>query len=126
MPDTHNTKNFMAHGGNELVIGGKLTILPSAVVEGLDGGGGGSGYTLPAATASTLGGIKVGNGLSITAEGVLSADGIPPAAAQANSEATTIAALKTDFNALLAALRTAGLLAETTAESSGNDPETGT
>ena len=125
MPDTHNTKNFMAHGGNELVIGGKLTVLPGAVVEGLDGGGG-SGYTLPAATASTLGGIKVGNGLSITAEGVLSADGITPAAAQADSEATTIATLKADFNALLAALRTAGLLAETTAEPSGTDPETGT
>jgi hypothetical protein len=125
MPDTHNTKNFMAHGGNELVIGGKLTILPGAVVEGLDGGGG-SGYTLPAATASTLGGIKVGSGLSITAEGVLSADGITPAAAQADSEATTIATLKADFNALLAALRTAGLLAETTAEPSGTDPETGT
>ena len=126
MPDTHNTKNFMAHGGNELVIGGKLTILPGAVVEGLDGGGGGSGYTLPAATASTLGGIKVGNGLSITAEGVLSAEGITPAAAQADSEATTIAALKADFNALLAALRTAGLLAATTAELSESDPETGT
>jgi len=125
MPDTHNTKNFMAHGGNELVIGGKLTILPGAVVEGLEGGGG-SGYTLPAATASTLGGIKVGNGLSITAEGVLSADGITPAAAQADSEATTIAMLKADFNALLAALRTAGLLAATTTEPSGNDPETGT
>ena len=125
MPDTHNTKNFMAHGGNELVIGGKLTILPGAVVEGLEGGGG-SGYTLPAATASTLGGIKVGNGLSITAEGVLSADGITPAAAQADSEATTIATLKADFNALLAALRTAGLLAATTAEPSGTDPETGT
>ena len=127
MPDTHNTKNFMAHGGNELVIGGKLTILPGAVVEGLDGGGGGgSGYTLPVATASTLGGIKVGNGLSITAEGVLTAEGITPAAAQADSEATTIAALKADFNALLAALRTAGLLAATTAEPSESDPETGT
>ena len=127
MPDTHNTKNFMAHGGNELVIGGKLTILPGAVVEGLNGGGGGSsGYILPVATASTLGGIKVGNGLNITAEGVLYADGITPAAAQADSEATTIAALKTDFNALLAALRTAGLLAETTAEPSESEPETGT
>lgn len=125
MPDTHNTKNFMAHGGNELVIGGKLTILPGAVVEGLEGGGG-SGYTLPAATASTLGGIKVGNGLSITAEGVLSADGITPAAAQADSEATTIATLKADFNALLAALRTAGMLAATTAEPSESEPETGT
>ena len=37
MPDTHNTKNFMAHGGNELVIGGKLTFLEGAVVEGLEG-----------------------------------------------------------------------------------------
>ena len=34
MPDTHNTKNFMAHGGNELVIGGKLTFLEGAEVEG--------------------------------------------------------------------------------------------
>ena len=110
MPDTHNTKNFLAHGGNELVIGGKLTILPGAVVEGLEGGGG-SGYVLPAATANTLGGIKVGSGLSITAEGVLSVNGVTPAAAQADSEATTIAALKEDFNTLLAALRAAGLLA---------------
>ena len=127
MSDAHSNKNYFAHGGNELVIGGKLTILPGAVVEGLDGGGGGgSGYTLPAATASTLGGIKVGSGLSITAEGVLSADGITPAAAQADSEATTIATLKADFNALLAALRTAGLLAETIAEPSEFEPETGT
>ena len=35
MSDTHNTKNFMAHGGSELVIGGKLTFLEGAVVEGL-------------------------------------------------------------------------------------------
>ena len=125
MPDTPNTKNFMAHGGNELVIGGKLTILPGAVVEGLEGGGsGGEGYTLPPATASTLGGIKVGSGLSVTQDGVLSADGITPAAHQADSEATTIAALKEDFNTLLAALHTAGLMAAATA--SNDEPETGT
>ena len=29
-----NTKNYFAHGGNELVIGGKLTFLPGATVEG--------------------------------------------------------------------------------------------
>lgn len=29
---TYNTKNYMAHGGNELVIGGKLTILDGARV----------------------------------------------------------------------------------------------
>lgn len=32
-------------------------------------------YTLPAATASTLGGIKVGGGLSVTSDGTLSATG---------------------------------------------------
>lgn len=31
---THNTHNYFAHGGNELVIGGKLTFLPDAEVEG--------------------------------------------------------------------------------------------
>lgn len=34
---------------------------------------GGSSYTLPAATASTLGGVKIGANLSITADGTLSA-----------------------------------------------------
>ena len=32
-------------------------------------------YTLPAATASTLGGVKVGDGLAVTADGTLSAEG---------------------------------------------------
>lgn len=111
MPNTHNTKNFFAHGGNELVIGGKLTFLDGAEVENFPGeGGGGSEYTLPTASTSTLGGVKVGSGLTIT-DGVLSADGITPAAYQADSEATSVAALKSDFNDLLAALRTAGLMA---------------
>ena len=104
-----------------MVIGGKLTILPGAVVEGLEGSGSGDGgYTLPAATANTLGGIKVGSGLSVTQDGVLSADGIMPAAHQADSEATTIAALKEDFNTLLAALRTAGLMASAPADEGGD------
>ena len=38
MPGTHITKNYFAHGGNELVIGGKLTILEGATVDGLAGG----------------------------------------------------------------------------------------
>ncbi len=111
MPNTHNTKNFFAHGGNELVIGGKLTFLEGAEVENFPGeGGGGGSYTLPTASADTLGGVKVGSGLTIT-DGVLSADGITPAAYQADSEASTVAALKTEFNTLLAALRAAGLMA---------------
>lgn len=124
MPDTHVTKNYFAHGGNELVIGGKLTFLTGATVEGGDGlfeGGESSSYTLPAATDSTLGGIKVGSGLSITEEGLLTADGVTPAAAQADSEATTIAALKEDFNALLAVLRNAGFLAAAVEPGGGGD-----
>ena len=35
-------------------------------------GGGGGGYTLPTASADTLGGVKVGSGLSINEGGVLS------------------------------------------------------
>ena len=31
---TRNTHNYFAQGGNELVIGGKLTFLPGAVIEG--------------------------------------------------------------------------------------------
>lgn len=31
------TRNYHAHGGNEWVIGGKLTFLPGATVEGADG-----------------------------------------------------------------------------------------
>lgn len=73
MPDTHNTRNFMAHGGNELVIGGKLTFLEGAEVEGL--------------------------------EGVM-----PKAENIVDSTATTVAQLKENFNTLLAALKTAGLM----------------
>ena len=108
MPDTHVTKNYFTEGGDELVIGGKLTVLEGAEVEGLSGGGG--SYTLPAATADKLGGIKVGSGLTIT-DGVLSATGITPAEAQADSTASSYTGLKDDFNTLLAKLRAAGLLA---------------
>ncbi len=33
---THSTRNYFAHGGNELVVGGKLTLLPDSEVEGLE------------------------------------------------------------------------------------------
>ena len=77
---TRNTHNYFAHGGNELVIGGKLTFLPGATVEGGDDL---FGQSEPAAQIAYI----------------------------ADSEATTIAALKDDFNGLLAALRNAGLMA---------------
>ena len=67
-----------AHGA-ESVIGGKLTFLPGAEVEGL--------------------------------EALLPSMQPPQLPAQADSVATTIAALKDDFNALLSKLRAAGLMA---------------
>ena len=79
-----NTKNYFAHGGNELVIGGKLTFLEGAEVENFPGGD----------TGET------------TAKAPYVAD----------SEATTVAALKSDFNDLLAALRTVGILSTTAPE----------
>ena len=76
---TRNTHNYFAQGGNELVIGGKLTFLPGATIEG-----GGDLFGQPPY--------------------------FEPIGYVADSEATTIAALKDDFNALLAAIRTAGLM----------------
>ena len=74
-----NTRNYHAHGGAEWDIGGKLTFLPGATVEGADGL-----FDLPTGTK------------------------LP---AVADSEATTVAALREDYNRLLAAFRSAGLMA---------------
>ena len=93
MPNTHVTKNYFAHGGNELVIGGKLTFLEGATVEG-------------------------GEGLFDSTEET----GLSPAAYQADSTASSYTALKEDFNALLAKLRTAGLI-EATAPAETPAPE---
>lgn len=60
------------------------------------------------------GGRWVVNGaLEIAGEGqlILGGKAVAPAAHQADSTATTIAELKTDFNALLAKLQAAGLMA---------------
>lgn len=104
----YNAKNYTEQGGDVTHIGGRLIIEEGATVEGLPSSG--SEYTLPTASASTLGGIKVGSGLTIN-KGVLSADGITPAANQAALEATELADVVTAFNALLTKLKTAGLMA---------------
>lgn len=96
MANTYNTKNYFAHGGEQLVIGGKLTFLDGAEVE-----------NFPGSTSGTA------------------ASGTAPYVA--DSEATTVANLKNDFNALLAALRTAGVLSVTApaaTEPETTDPET--
>ena len=84
MSEMRTTKNYFAHGGNELVIGGKLTFLPGAEVEGMQG----LFDELPAAE-------------QIEQRAPLVPD----------SEATTVAALRESFNGLLTALRAVGILA---------------
>lgn len=84
---SYNTKNYAAHGGGEWVIGGKLTFLPGATVEG-------------------------GEGLLDSSE----RSSFTPMPNQAASTATTIAGLKDEFNSLLAALKTAGLMVADTEE----------
>lgn len=101
---SYNAKNYTEQGGDVSHFGGKVVFEEGVEVEGL------SADPLNKASADTLGGIKVGEGLSIDADGVLSADGITPAENQADSTATTIAGLVTDFNALLTKLKTAGLM----------------
>ena len=81
MANTYNSKNYFAHGGEQLVIGGKLTFLDGAEVE-----------NFPGSTSGTA------------------ASGTAPYVA--DSEATTVAGLREDYNRLLSALRTAGLLAQ--------------
>ena len=78
---SYSTRNYHAHGGNEWVIGGKLTFLPGATVEGAEGL-----FALPAAREPVV------------------LPSLP------DSEATTVAALREDYNRLLALLRNAGLM----------------
>ena len=94
MSDAHNTRNYFAHGGSELVIGGRLTFLPGASVEGADGL-----FDLPDAPIG---------------------DGVAQLPALPDSEASTVTALRQDYNTLLAALRTAGLMASAPADGGGD------
>jgi hypothetical protein len=72
---------------------------------------------VPVATASKVGGVKIGSGLSVAADGTLSADGITPSANQEDSTAEDVAGIVTDFNALLSKLKAAGLMTADTEES---------
>ena len=118
---SYNAKNYAAQGGDEWVIGGKLTVLPEAEVSGLSGGSGGSGgssYTLPTASADTLGGVKAKAKGDEAVEVAVDESGklyVPkhPVAEKVDDAADTEGeSLKTALNALLASLRKAGLLAE--------------
>ena len=80
---TRNCKNYATDGGDRLVIGGTLEILDTATVTGLQ-----TGY----ATEQTAGSVYQTSN-------------------QAESAATTIADLKSDFNALLLKMKDAGIMA---------------
>jgi hypothetical protein len=80
---TRNCKNYLADGGDRMVIGGTLEVLDTATVTGLQ-----SGYASP----ETAGRVY-------------------QASNQGESAATTIADLKSDFNALLQKLKNAGIMA---------------
>jgi hypothetical protein len=125
---SYNTKNYAAHGGNEWVVGGKLTILDGATVTGI-------AATAEAASAEALGGVKaVAKGEQDTIEVKIGTDsklyvpaypetytlpgaaadtlgGVTLAANQADSTASTVAGLKDDLNALLAKLKVSGVMA---------------
>lgn len=62
----------------------QISCKKSADAEPGGNGSNGSGYTLPPATATTLGGVMVGNGLSVSPTGVLSVNGTVGAATQLN------------------------------------------
>ena len=77
----YNAKNYMAQGGDRLVIGGTLEIKEGASVTGL-----------PSAAADNPGVVRI-------------------ATNQAASTAADVAALVTNFNALLQKLKAAGIMA---------------
>jgi hypothetical protein len=115
---SYNTKNYREQGGEKTVIGGTLEIKEGAVVTGL------AADPLLAATESALGGVKAAaKEITDTVPAKIGEDGIlyvptypvipdiPVAEHQADSIATDAAGLVTDFNALLAKLVAAGLMA---------------
>ena len=63
---SYNCKNYETDNGNEWVVGGKLTIAEGATVEGM------ASATTSPATASTLGLVKVGTNIDVSAQGSIS------------------------------------------------------
>ena len=111
---SYNAKNYTEQGGEKTVIGGEIEILPGATIKAdegatVEGFGGGSEYVLPIADQDTLGGVKAGNSgpVRIDSDGVIY---LTTAESQAESEATDVEGLVSDFNALLAKLKTCGLM----------------
>lgn len=113
----YNAKNYTEQGGEKTVIGGTLEILEGASVTGL------TSTAAPASEAALGGVIAAAKTETDTVPTKIGTDGIlyvptypsvpEPSISenQAASEATDISGLLADFNALLAKLKTAGLMA---------------
>lgn len=54
--------------------GMKVALTGGGTTPGGGSGGGGSEYVLPAATANRLGGVKIGKGVNVEADGTISSD----------------------------------------------------
>ena len=111
---SYNAKNYTEQGGERTVIGGEIEILAGATIKAdegatVEGFGGGGEYVLPIATQETLGGVKAGSSgpVRIDNDGVVY---LTTAACQAESEATDVEELRSNFNALLAKLKNCGLM----------------
>ena len=121
----YNAKNYMAQGGDRLVIGGTLEIQEGASVTGLPPA------VVAVATEEALGGVlaavkaetdtleaKIGEDhklyvppYTLPAAEAAALGGVLLAANQAASAAADVAALTADFNTLLVALKAAGIMA---------------
>ena len=107
---SYNVKNYTEQGGEKTVIGGILEIKEGASVTGL-----------PSTSEDTVGGIKAASkSAGDTVEVKVGEDNklfvptyptVPIVANQAASTAVDVAALLTDFNALLTKMKAAGLMA---------------
>lgn len=113
----YNTKNYTEQGGDVTHIGGKLIIEDGAEVEGLDGRGG--SYTLPTASADTLGGVKAAAKTTESVPVAVDTDGklyvptyptIPKMDKQEDCSSDEAADIKAAFNDLLSKLKSAGLM----------------
>jgi hypothetical protein len=78
---SQSSRNYHAHGGNEWVVGGKLTFLPGATVEGAE-----ELFDAPTGAQAQIPNLPA-------------------------STATTVAALREEFNSLIASLKASGLMA---------------
>jgi hypothetical protein len=114
---SYNTKNYTEQGGEKTVIGGVLEIKEGATVTGI-------AVTAAPASELSLGGIKasaktsgdtvevkIGGDAKLYVPTYPTVSEVPVAANQTLSTAEDITELVEDFNALLAKLKTAGLMA---------------